>query len=582
LVNYQLPVTLFLAAVRIDIRWQLLLAAVSIALVLAILSFQVQAAGLCSVRVPATGGVLVEGMVGAPRRLNPLLSDGNPVDQELVSLIFDGLTRYDDTGQLQPALARRWEISDDGLTARFELREDVTWHDGRPFTAADVLFTYGLLQNDDFPAPPEVKLLWQSVTLAVEEAVDGSGPTAVLFTLPSAYGPFLDATTRGILPAHLLRTIPPALLQDHAYNQAPVGTGAFRVASGSEWRRTGRLRLAPNLAYWRQGMDLDGLEFRFYADDAALVAAFTAGEIHAINNVNSSVLPEAARLAGMRLFTAPSSRYTQLLFNLTSTGAPAVRQPAVRQAVAHALDRQALIDEALNGQALLHNGPYLPNSWAYNPGLVTGYQPDPDRAATLLAEAGWQLEGESERYRDGELLRLRLLVTNEGWRPVMAGAIIEQWQAVGITGELLIVEPDALHNSLAARDFDVALVDVDPPGDPDFYDFWSQEAIVRGQNYAGWNHRRASEALEAARQLWSIPERQPYYDAFLRFFEADLPALTLFQHVYTYGISDSVLQRDGSPAEIGRINQPLQRYRTMPTWFLFYRDVNVPCPELES
>jgi peptide/nickel transport system substrate-binding protein len=567
---------------RIDIRWQLLLAAVSIALVLAILSFQVQAAGLCSVRVPATGGVLVEGMVGAPRRLNPLLSDGNPVDQELVSLIFDGLTRYDDTGQLQPALARHWEVSDDGLTVRFALREDVAWHDGRPFTAADVLFTYGLLQNDDFPAAPEVKVLWQSVTITAEEAAEGSGQTVVVFALPSAYSPFLDATTRGILPAHLLRTIPPALLEDHAYNQAPVGTGPFRVVSGSEWRRMGRLRLAPNPAYWRQGMDLDGLEFRFYAGDAALLAAFAAGEIHAINTVNSPALPDAARLPGMRLFTAPTNRYTQLLFNLTSTGAPAVRQLAVRQALAHGLDRQALIDRALNGQALLHSGPYLPGSWAYNAGLVTHYQADASRAATLLAEAGWQLEGENERFRDGEPLRLRLLVTNEGWRPALAETIVEQWAAVGIQGELLVVEPNSLRDSLAARDFDVALVDVDPPGDPDYYDFWSQEAIVRGQNYAGWNHRRASEALEAARQLWSISERQPYYDAFLRFFDGDLPALTLFQHVYTYGLSESVLQKDGSPAEIGRINQPRQRYRTMPTWFLFYRDVNVPCSELES
>jgi peptide/nickel transport system substrate-binding protein len=570
--------------VKVDIRWQLLLAAVSIALVLAILSFQVQATGLCSVRLPATGGVLVEGLVGAPRHLNPLLSDANPVDQELVSLIFDGLTRYDNTGRLEPALARRWEVSEDGRTVLFELREDVSWHDGRPFTAADVLFTYGLLQNDDFAAAPETKVLWQSVTMTTTQASDGSGQTAVLFNLPSPYGPFMDATTRGILPAHLLRTVPPALLHEHAFNQAPVGTGPFRVASSSDWRRTGRLRLAPNLGYWRQGMDLDGLEFRFYPDDEALLAAFTAGEIHAINTVNVPALPEAVALPGMRLFTAPSTRYTQLLFNLSASGAPAVRQPAVRQALAYALDRQALVDQALNGQALLHNGPYLPHSWAYNPGLVTGYQPDPAQAAALLAEAGWQLDGSNQRLREGERLVLRLLVANDAWRPALGQTILQQWTAVGIRGELIVIEPELLRESLALRDFDVALVDVDPPGDPDYYDFWSQEAIVRGQNYAGWNHRRASEALEAARQLWTVAERQPYYDAFLRFFDNELPALTLFQHVYTYGLSESVLQKDGTPAEIGLIDQPRDRYRTMPGWFLFYRDVNVACPdpELES
>jgi peptide/nickel transport system substrate-binding protein len=567
--------------VKVDIRWQLLLAALTLALVLAILSFQVQATGLCSVRLPAAGGVLVEGMVGAPQRLNPLLSDGSPVDQELVSLLFDGLTRYDDSGRLQPALARSWQVSEDGLSILFELRDDVTWHDGRPFTADDVLFTYGLLQGDDFPAAPEARVLWQSITITATEGTEASGQFSVLFTLPSSYGPFLDATTRGILPSHLLGSIPPALLQDHAFNQAPVGTGPFRVASGSDWRRTGRLRLAPNLAYWRQGMDLDGVEFRFYPDDSALLAAFAAGEIHAVNTVNVPALPEAVVLPGMRLFTAPSARYTQLLFNLTSSGNPAVRQLAVRQALAHALDRQTLIDQALNGQALLLDGPYLPQSWAYNTGNITIYPPDLERAGALLSEAGWQLEGENQRLREGERLTLRLLATHDGWRPNLAEGIARQWAAAGVNSELVIVEPELLRQNLAARDFDVALVDVDPPGDPDYYDFWSQEAIVRGQNYAGWNHRRASEALEAARQLWSIPERQPYYDAFLRFFDGDLPALTLFQHVYTYGLSESVLQKDGSPAEIGLINHARDRYRTMPGWFLFYRDVSVACPDPE-
>jgi peptide/nickel transport system substrate-binding protein len=572
--DHRLPV------VKVDIRWQLLLAAVTIALVLAILSFQVQATGLCSERLPAAGGVLVEGMVGAPRRLNPLLSDPNPVDKELVSLIFDGLTRYDDSGRLQPALARRWEVSEDGLTILFELREDVTWHDGRPFTAADVLFTYGLLQDDDFPAPAETRMAWQSVTITTTGTADGSGQTAVLFDLPSPYGPFLDATTRGILPAHLLRNIPVTLLEDHAFNQAPIGTGPFRVASSSEWRRTGRLRLAPNPSYWRQGVDIDGVEFRFYPDDVTLLAAFAAGEIHAVNTVSAQALPEAATLPGMRLFTAPSERYTQLLFNL-ATGNAAVRQFAVRQALAHALDRQALIDQALNGQALLLNGPYLPHSWAHNPGLITDYQPNLEQAAALLSEAGWQLEGENQRLREGERLVLRLLVTDESWRPVLAESIAKQWAAIGVNAEVVVIEPELLLERLAAREFDIALVDIDPPGDPDYYDFWSQEAIVRGQNYAGWNHRRASEALEAARQLWNVTERQPYYDAFLRFFDSELPALTLFQHVYTYGLSETVLQKDGSPAEIGLINQPRDRYRTMPAWFLFYRDVSVPCPDPE-
>jgi peptide/nickel transport system substrate-binding protein len=559
--------------VKLDIRWQLLLAATCLSLVLSILSFQAQSVGFCSMRVPATGGVLAEGIMGAPQRLNPLLSDDNPVDRELVSLIFDGLTRYDEQGRLQPALARSWSVSDDGRTVTFTLREDSVWHDGRPVTAADVLFSYSLLQHDDFPAPAAARVLWQSVTISSEQAGE------VAFTLPAAYAPFLDATTRGILPAHLLAEVPAAELAGHAFNYAPVGTGPFKIAPGSDWRRNGRLRLAPNLAYWRQGMDLDGLEFRFYPDEAALLAAFAVGEIQALNRIQAAAIPAALRLPGARLFSAPIPRYSQLLFNVSGTGSTVVHRLETRQALAHAIDRQALIDEALNGQGIPFNGPYLPGNWAYNQGAVSEYG-DRATAVTLLDNAGWLLaEGDTVRQREGVPLLVRLLFIDEPRQAATAGALTRQWQALGIGAELLPMPAEMMRQALSEREFDVALVDIEPPGDPDLYDFWSQEAIVRGQNYAGWNNRRASEALEAARQLWPVEERRPYYDAFLRFFNNDLPALSLYQHIYTYALSESVQQEGGGLADIGRIDHPRDRYQTMADWFLFYQDVTVACPE---
>ena len=104
--------------------------------------------------------------------------------------------------------------------------------------------------------------------------------------------------------------------------------------------------------------------------------------------------------------------------------------------------------------------------------------------------------------------------------------------------------------------------------------FWSQEAIVRGQNFGGWNNRRASEALENARRLTSRSEREPYYEAFQTYFDSDLPAVTLYQHVYTYGLSEAVQQ-----AEVGRIDSPRDRYETLNRWFLEYQEVVSACPE---
>lgn len=553
-----------------DIRWQLLLAVVCFSLVLSLLSFQVQSAGLCTTRVPAAGGTLSEGMVGAPQYLNPLLSDNLPVDRELVSLIFDGLTRYDEMGKLVPALAKDWAVSEDGLTIHFTLRQGVTWHDGQPVTAADVVFTYRLLQDEAFSGPASLKMLWQSVTI---NQLDNA---TVEFVLAEPYAPFLEATTRGILPAHRLRGVTAAAIASTPFNRSPVGTGPFMVQSGQDWLRTHSLRLTPNPAYWREGTSIATLEFRFYSDEAALIQAFAAGEIQAINQISPVALPEISARPDIRLFTAAAPRYTSLLFNLSGSGSAAVQNVELRRALAYALDRQALVDTVLNGQALPLEGPYLSTNWAYNPAVLTHYPYEPETAAALLESAGWLLpSGQTVRQREGAALNLRLLALDEPTHRAVAQAIANQWANLGVGTELILLpEVAELRQVLTERAFDVAVVDVRPPGDPDLYDFWSQEAIVRGQNYAGWNNRRASEALESARQVWPVEARRPHYETFLRLYDGDLPALTLYQHVRTYGLSKEVNQ-----AEIGRIDHPRDRYETLPQWFLLYRDVSVSCPD---
>jgi len=566
--------------VKAEFRWPALVALVGVALVATLLFWPerreetptpvpeaelLSGPGHCTAETVVPGGIFVEGVVGIPQRLNPLLSDGNPVEADLVDLLFDGLTRYDDRGLLRPALAESWVVSDDGLTITFALREEAAWHDGQPVRAADVQFTYGLLQQEAFPAPAGLRLLWQAVTMVVVDE------RTVQFRLPQPYAPFLEATTRGLLPAHLLADIPPAELADHPYNWAPVGTGPFMVADGDNWRRTGRLTLKPNPVYWPPEISPDGLAFQFFADYPNLLAALDAGDIQAVNKIPAAAVVEAALLPNLRLISSPAPRYTQLLFNLSDGPA---RAQAVRQALAYGLDRYQLRATALAGQGLPLEGPYLSTSWGYNPADLTVHTPDPGVARSLLDGAGWPLvEGSPVRQREEAELRLRLIFVAEPGARALAQEMARQWAEIGVGISSTPLSPPAFLEALAGREFDLALVEVDPPGDPDLYDFWSQEAMIRGQNYAGWNNRRASEALEAARQLYELAERRPYYDAFLRFFNTDLPALTLYQHVYTYGLSTAVQN-----ADIGPVLYPRDRYQTLADWRWQQRLVNVPCP----
>ncbi len=576
-------------------RWQLLLTGVGITLTLVFLSFsqsespeqeptgspeslsipqttqnQPSDALNCTSHQPQRGGIYIEGIVGAPQRLNPLLSDGFPVDRELVNLIFDGLTQYDSHGTLIPALAQSWETSEDGLSVRFTLRDNVFWHDGQPVTTADVAFTYGLMQADAFPGNPQLMRLWQAIT------IHPINEQEIEFLLPEPYSPFLEATTRGLLPAHLLNGVSAASLADHPFNQSPTGTGPLIFPAGQDWQQNGRLHLIPNPAYWTDTVLLDAIELRFFPDEASLAAAFAAGEIHAINNLSPTTLPDVSQVAGVRFFTAVSPRMTSLLFNLFTSDI--TNSLEVRQALAYAINRNKLIDDVLTGQGVPLDGPFLPQSWAYHPELLDVYDSQPVTATLKLDDAGWLLaDGQQIRQKTREEvqvpLTIRLLTPGDRTHLNLANEIIVQWQAVGVKTQLISSTDWAeFRQKLTEREFDVALVDISPPHDPDLYDFWSQEAIMQGQNYSGWNHRRASEALEQARQTVSPADRQSFYDTFLRQFNADLPALTLYQHVYTYAVNTAV-----HGLEIGKITQPRSRFDRLPGWYLNSEETAVPC-----
>ncbi len=554
---------------RPDIRWQFLLAASGFAVVIALLSFQVQSAALCTETVPSSGGSITVGLVGRPVTLNPLLSDGLPVDTTLNDLIYDGLTATDREGFPQPALAESWTYSEDGLTMRVVLRDDALWHDGQPVTSADVAFTYGLLQDESFTGNAGAAALWQTVTIDVVDDL------TIDFTLTQPFAPFAEALNRGILPAHLLSDAPAGDLAGSDFNQSPVGTGPFRAAPGQNWVQTGQLTLLPNPDYWQEPTQIASVTYQFLPDDVAMLEGFASGELLALEDVAAVLTPDVATFDDIRLFSDRVPRYSSLLFNLSSEGTPGIGDLAVRQSLAETVDREALVDTVLSGQGIIFDGPYLPESWAYSPQFLTVYESQPLSATVRLDQAGWTLpDGGMVRQAAGTPLVLRLVTLDDPTQVALAEAIAERWREIGVGVELVVTpDPTALREALSARAFDVALVDIVPPGDPDLYDFWSQEAIVRGQNYAGWNNRRASEALENGRQLLDPAERLPYYEAFLRQFDADLPAFTLFQHVQTLGISDTIEQ-----VQIGRLDRPRDLFRTLPQWFMLYRDVTVACP----
>lgn len=548
------------------IRWQILLIILGVVLVGILLTYL--AVNYTTVLRPGRGGTYVEGVAGLPNYLNPLLLSGyDGVDRDICALLFSGLTRLNERGEVEADLAREWELAPDGLAYTFYLRSNAYWHDGTPVTAADVVFTIGLLQAPDFPGSPDLgSSVWQAVTV---EEVDRR---TVRFTLPEPYAPFLDYTTVGILPAHLLEGIQAADLLAAEFNFNPVGSGPFQLAEievKDEIITSMVLERFPR--YYKARPYLDRIQFRFYPSYQRVLNAYEAGEVEGIAQITSSNLPRARAFPGLAFYSAQIAEYGLVFLNLGRLDLPFFQEPEVRQALLYALDRQQIVDDALDGQALVAHSPFIPGTWAYKDD-VTRYEHDPGTAHTLLSEAGWMLSPADGgiRRKDGQRLAFTLLTSSEPERVEVAQMLVEQWAAIGITVTPEIVSPLGVREALEERDFEAILVHIALPGDPDPYPFWHETQVETGQNYAGFVHRRASEVIEQARIAVNRESRQELYDEFQEIFAQEVPALLLYVPVYTYGADERIHN-----LQLGPLMYPSDRFRTISDWWIIPRRVFV-------
>ncbi|MGN6674411.1 MAG: ABC transporter substrate-binding protein, partial [Thermomicrobiales bacterium] len=210
----------------------------------------------------AAADVYREAIVGAPTMLNPLLASSQP-DRDLSALIFSGLTRTDATGGVVPDLAKSWQVSGDGKTYTFPLRDDVTWQDGQAFTSRDVLFTIRLMQDAAFPGDSGLADFWRSIT------VETPDDHTVVCTLTKPFAPFLAYTSIGIVPQHILGATKASDLASEPFNLHPVGTGPYAFASLDSAKVEVVLKRYND--YYGAKPHLRELHFRSYRDAATAI-----------------------------------------------------------------------------------------------------------------------------------------------------------------------------------------------------------------------------------------------------------------------------------------------------------------------
>lgn len=524
---------------------------------------------ICYQTRPIAGGFIYEGIVGVPQTPNPLLADGNPVDQMISELVFEGLTRLDDRGIPQPAVAESWTISPDGLTIRFELDPTAMWHDGTQITSKDVAFTYGLLQDEAYTGADA--LLWQSVEITP------IGETDVSFRLQEPYAPFLSVVRRGLLPAHLLEGETISTLKNHKFNRELVGNGRFRVVN--DWLLFGTLRLEPVAEKFPSEPLIETVAIRFYENESARLQAYNAGEVDGLIGVSQEALAQFASLSETAgLYSSTNAAQFQLLFNLLEDER-VTAESAFRQALIQSVDKSALITAALPGQAIPLESIVPRDQW----GAIMPDEPllfDTEAAQSILETAGFVKEDDAwGRIVDEKFEQVGVEAISADLSPhnKIAEAVASQWSDFGLTVSLKNLSLDEYMAALESRTFDVALVEIAPTYDPDLYDFWSQEALINGQNYAGWNSQRASEYLEAARQTYDLNERYALYRQWNDLFYDTLPAQPLVQTLTTYALRDSIQNTN-----IGKLATLSDRFNSLHRWTTLTEEVPIACAQMND
>ncbi|MBN1402211.1 MAG: peptide ABC transporter substrate-binding protein [Anaerolineae bacterium] len=534
------------------IRVQVAIALLAIVLLVAAMGYL--AFTVTTVSAPDYGGTYVEGIAGNPHTINPVLCQTNPVDQDLVALVFDGLTSANERGEIVPALAERWEISPDGTSYTFFLRQDVVWHDGAPFTAEDVMYTVGAMQHPDFQGVPFLADMWRTVAV---ELID---TYTIRFSLREPLAPFLDYTTIGMLPAHILSGASVEAMAESKFNAAPIGTGPFVVDDVT----ARRIVLVANASYYRPRPYLDRIEFIFYPDHPSVYEARRRGEIEGIARALPEHLQAIREDETLTLYSAPLSGYNIIFLNLDRG---IFQDRAVRQGIMWALDRQALVDEILDGQGVVLHSPILPNSWAYDPD-VPKYERNVRKARQALEEADW-FDDDNDGVRERGDLRLEFtLATNED-DPVRAELIQEvsaQLAEVGIRAIPETVSWEKLiSEQLRLRRFDAVLSSwSNLPPDPDPYPYWhSSQANEDGLNFASYISPSSDALLEEARATHDQARRVDLYRQFQHAFANEVPSVLLYQPIYNYAIDAGVYN-----VQIGPMIDSSDRFRTISGWYM--------------
>jgi peptide/nickel transport system substrate-binding protein len=481
--------------------------------------------------------------------LNPILTSEIVVN-DLSTLTQGYLFTFDERGELIPSLSleiptqRNRLISADGKTITYRLRRGAVWHDGAPFTSADIAFSVKTILD------PHVNA---ASTLIVDDVarLETPGPYDVVVHLKRPNAAFVarflaPGAGSGILPKHILEG------QDvnrAPFNSLPVGLGPFRYV---RWARGSEVEMAAFDRWWGGRPKLNTIAYRIVSNAETALNQIRANDLDAFGRFPNDLLPAAAGIPGTRVIDFDTGAYEHVDFNMTS---PILADRRVRQALAHAIDVHTIVTKVDHGSGYLTCSPIPHYSWAFD-AHTPCFAFDLAAAGRLLDEAGWRMGSDGVRHRAGRPLRLTLVSTVGNFARDQTAVLIQSW--FGRIGVELTSRRFQANQIFAKREgildrgiFDLALYSYYWGADPDISDlFTCDKAPPRGQNESRYCNREVDALLADALSHYDRARRRADYVRVQELIAADVPSVILYQPQGHVIARDGVRHLDPGPLNL--------------------------------
>jgi peptide/nickel transport system substrate-binding protein len=471
--------------------------------------------------------------ISEPDTLDPVIGS-QQIDSDLAQLWGGMLFNWTDRDELDPELATsvpsstNGGISKDGKTIVYHLRRGVLWHDGAPFTADDVIWTWHAVMNKKNNVP-------STAGFDLIASIDKRDPHTIAVHLRHAFAPFVStffapsSDPYPILPAHLLARY--ADINQIPFNSAPVGTGPFTV---EKWERGEKIVFKANPHYWRGRPKLDEIWYTPIPDENTVVTLLTTHEADLEYNGASKNYAQLAHIEGFTTTLTPFTQYGQLALNLRS---PVLADVRVRRALWLALDVKALLRDVTHGIDVAGHTDQPSFLWAYNP-HATHYDYDPARARALLDAAGWHTGTDGVRVKNGERLALTLAGVAGSANGNAVNVLVQRyWHDVGIEATPKLYTTSLFFASYGAGGvvetgkFDVAFFSWFNGTDPDdSTQVMCDQFPPNGQNVYHYCNPEVDRQERIALGSYDRAVRKRAYDAIQRLTADDVPAIIPFFH----------------------------------------------------